>query len=120
MLDHVTLHVSNYDRSKRFYAAALAPLGYTVLMEFGEVAGLGAGRPDFWIAAGAERSGPTHVAFTTTSRAVVDAFHKAALAAGGRDNGAPGVRTEYHPTYYGAFVLDLDGNNVEAVCHQPA
>jgi catechol 2,3-dioxygenase-like lactoylglutathione lyase family enzyme len=120
MLDHVTVHVSDFARSKRFYERALAPLGYSVLMEFGgDVAGLGAGRPDFWVAARGERSGPAHIAFQSTTRAAVGAFHKAALAAGGRDNGGPGLRPDYHPTYYGAFVLDPDGNNIEAVCHQP-
>jgi catechol 2,3-dioxygenase-like lactoylglutathione lyase family enzyme len=121
MLDHLGLRVSDYPRSKRFYEAALAPLGYKVLMEFdGPVAGLGAdGKPDFWISEG-KTGEPVHVAFASASRSPVDAFHRAALAAGGRDNGAPGVRAEYHPTYYGAFVLDPDGNNVEAVCHTPA
>ena len=120
MLDHVGLRVANYDRSKRFYAGALAPLGYTVIMEFGgSIGGLGAqGKPDFWISQG-EASGAIHVAFVSPDRATVEAFYKAALAAGGRDNGAPGLRPEYHPGYYGAFVFDPDGNNVEAVCHRP-
>ncbi len=120
MLDHLGLRVSEYAKSKRFYESALAPLGYEVVMEFGgSVAGLGAaGKPDFWISQG-EAGGPVHVAFASPDRATVDAFHKAALAAGGSDNGAPGLRPEYHPSYYGAFVLDPDGNNVEAVCHQP-
>jgi catechol 2,3-dioxygenase-like lactoylglutathione lyase family enzyme len=120
MIDHVGLPVSDYERSKRFFAAALAPLGYALVMEFGEAAGFGAGaKPDFWIAAG--RSGaPVHVAILSPDRATVDAFHRAALAAGGRDNGAPGLRPEYHASYYGAFVLDPDGNNVEAVCHAAA
>jgi catechol 2,3-dioxygenase-like lactoylglutathione lyase family enzyme len=119
MIDHVSLQVSDYQRSKKFFSAALAPLSYAVLMEFDGAAGLGAGRPDFWIAQGESRSGPSHVCFAAANRGQVDAFHKAALAAGGRDNGAPGVRAHYHPNYYGAFVLDPDGNNVEAVCHQP-
>jgi catechol 2,3-dioxygenase-like lactoylglutathione lyase family enzyme len=120
MLDHVGLRVANYDRSKRFYTGALAPLGYTVIMEFGgSIGGLGArGKPDFWISQG-EASGAIHVAFVSPDRATVEAFYKAALAAGGRDNGAPGLRPEYHPGYYGAFVFDPDGNNVEAVCHRP-
>ena len=120
MLDHVGLHVANYERSKRFFESALAPLGYTVIMEFGgAAAGLGAkGKPDFWISPG-RPSAPLHVAFLSPDRATVDAFHQAALAAGGRDNGAPGLRPEYHPTYYGAFVHDPDGNNVEVVCHRP-
>ena len=121
MLDHLGLSVSDYRKSKSFFEGALAPLGYAVVMEFGgTTAGLGAaGKPDFWISQG-KAGGPVHVAFSTSSRATVDAFYKAALAAGGRDNGKPGLRPEYHPSYYGAFVLDPDGNNVEAVCHQPA
>ena len=119
MIDHMSLRVSDFPRSKSFFAAALAPLGYSVLMDYDAAAGLGAGRPDFWIGQGAA-GGPTHVCFGAASRAQVDAFHKAALAAGGRDNGAPGLRTQYHPTYYGAFVLDPDGNNIEAVCHLPS
>ena len=124
MLDHLGIRVADYDKSKHFFLQALAPLGYEQVMEFGGAAvGLGvAGRPDFWIEAAAPRapSGPGHICFAAQSRAIVDAFHKAALAAGGKDNGAPGLRTQYHPTYYGAFVFDPDGNNVEAVCHTPA
>ena len=121
MIDHIGLQVSDFAKSKRFYAAALAPLGYKTLREFGDdAAGFGVERPDFWIGKGARPTAATHVCFAATSRAQVDAFYKAAMAAGGRDNGAPGLRTQYHPTYYGAFVLDADGNNVEAVCHQPA
>jgi catechol 2,3-dioxygenase-like lactoylglutathione lyase family enzyme len=120
MIDHLGLRVSDYAKSKRFFESALAPLGYQVVMEFGGgVAGLvAAGKPDFWISQG-ETGGPVHVAFASLDRATVDAFHKAALAAGGSDHGAPGLRPEYHPNYYGAFVLDPDGNNIEAVCHQP-
>ena len=125
MIDHVSLTVSDFARARAFYAAALAPLGVTVLSEVKEsgavpYAGLGKDRPAFWIAEGAPTSGPLHVAFTAATRAEVDAFHAAALAAGGRDNGAPGVRPHYHPNYYGAFMLDADGVNVEAVCHAPA
>jgi catechol 2,3-dioxygenase-like lactoylglutathione lyase family enzyme len=121
MLDHIGVAVSNYEKSKSFYAAALAPLGYAIVMEFGgDAVGLGVdGRPDIWLSQGASVA-TTHIAFAARDRATVDAFHKAAVAAGGRDNGGPGVRTQYHPTYYGAFVLDPDGNNVEAVCHAPA
>lgn len=119
MIDHVTLHVSDYGKSKRFFEGALAPLGYSVIMEFGAVAGLGAGgKPDFWIAQGDGK--PIHVALAGANRAAVDAFYHAATAAGGRDNGAPGLRPQYHPTYYGAFVFDPDGNNIEAVCHAAA
>jgi catechol 2,3-dioxygenase-like lactoylglutathione lyase family enzyme len=120
MLDHLGLGVSDYATSKRFFERALAPLGYELVMEFGgAAAGLGAGgKPDFWISQ-AETIAPVHVAFASSDRATVDAFYKAALEAGGRDNGAPGLRPEYHPDYYGAFVYDPDGNNIEAVCHQP-
>jgi catechol 2,3-dioxygenase-like lactoylglutathione lyase family enzyme len=120
MLDHVILGVGDYKRSRAFYEAALAPLGYTVVMEIDDLAcGLGTGgKPYFWIGA-REQSGPVHVAFASSDRATVDAFYEAAITAGGRDNGAPGLREHYHPSYYGAFVLDPDGNNIEAVCHQP-
>ena len=119
MLDHVGLPVSDFGRSKRFYAEALSPLGYELIMEPSVyAAGFGlSGKPDFWIGQG-EPGHPVHVAFATDDRATVDAFHEAAIAAGGRDNGRPGLRPEYHPSYYGAFVLDPDGNNVEAVCHR--
>ena len=121
MIDHTGVAVLNLRKSKAFYAAALAPLGYSALMEFEQVAGFGiAPKPDFWIAEGAPNVPPIHVAFRADSRAQVDAFYKAAIAAGGRDNGAPGLREHYHPNYYGAFVLDPDGHNIEAVCHDPA
>jgi catechol 2,3-dioxygenase-like lactoylglutathione lyase family enzyme len=118
MIDHVGLRVADVARSKRFYTAALAPLGYVLDADYGDqAAGFGiGGKADFWVGAGESR-GATHVCFAAASRAQVDAFYKAALAAGGRDNGAPGIRAQYHPTYYGAFVLDPDGNNVEAVIH---
>jgi catechol 2,3-dioxygenase-like lactoylglutathione lyase family enzyme len=120
-LDHVGLDVSDYAASKAFYEQALAPLGLTLMMEpVPEVGGFGDDFPIFWIAR--RDRGPdsgTHVAFTAEDRATVEAFHAAALAAGGTDNGAPGPREIYHPHYYGAFVLDPDGNNIEAVCHTP-
>lgn len=121
MLDHVDLSVSDLGRSKRFFEKALFPLGYRMLMEYGiSGAGFGhAGKPDFWIKQGATGAA-VHVAFASPDRAAVDAFHDAAVAAGGHDNGKPGLRPEYHPTYYGAFVLDPDGNNIEAVSHGPA
>jgi len=121
MLDHIGVAVSNYQKSKSFYAAALAPLGYQVVMEFGsDAAGLGVGgKPDFWLESGGSGA-RGHIAFAANDRATVDAFYKAAIAAGGRDNGAPGLRPQYHANYYGAFVFDPDGNNVEAVCHTPA
>ncbi len=119
MIDHISLKVKDFGKSRSFYESALKPLGYRVAMQFGEAAGFGApDQPDFWIGAGSGAA-PIHVAFVATNRKGVDAFHKAALAAGGKDNGAPGLRPQYHPHYYGAFVFDPDGNNIEAVCHTP-
>ena len=117
--DHIGLNVGDLARSKAFYAEALGPLGYEVIMELEGVAGFGAkGKPDFWITEGEPRA-PIHIAFASPDRATVDAFHAAALRAAGKDNGQPGLRAHYHDTYYGAFVHDPDGNNVEAVCHSP-
>jgi catechol 2,3-dioxygenase-like lactoylglutathione lyase family enzyme len=117
MIDHIGIPVTDLDASVAFYTRALAPLGYVLMMRFEGVAGFGAdGKPDFWIAAGGA-SQKIHVAFRAKGRTEVRAFHEAALAAGGTDNGAPGLREMYHPNYYGAFVRDLDGHNVEAVCH---
>jgi catechol 2,3-dioxygenase-like lactoylglutathione lyase family enzyme len=123
-LDHVGFAVADYQRSKAFYEQALAPLGMKLLMEFsGAAAGFGradGGRPTFFIEAhGDPVRGRLHVALAAATRAAVDAFHAAAVGAGGTDNGAPGLRW-YHPHYYGGYVLDPDGNNIEAVCHQPA
>jgi catechol 2,3-dioxygenase-like lactoylglutathione lyase family enzyme len=119
VLDHVILNVRDHDASRAFYEQALAPLGAAVAMEFPGFTGFGRrGRPQFWVVQRDDPSANVHVAFSTRDRAVVDAFHEAALAAGGTDNGPPGQR-EYHPSYYGAFVLDLDGNNIEVVCHLP-
>jgi catechol 2,3-dioxygenase-like lactoylglutathione lyase family enzyme len=127
MIDHVGFPVSDYARSKAFYERALAPLGYGVVMEVGNnemgapAVGFGiGGNPDFWIGGEGNVGNPVHVAIVAKDRAVVDAFYTAALAAGGRDNGAPGLRPHYHPNYYAAFVLDPDGHNIEAVCHLPA
>ena len=122
MLDHMGFGVSDYERSKAFYERALAPLGLTLMMEpIPETGGFGDGRsPFFWITTRGEPKGELHVAFTADDRETVDKFHAAALEAGGTDNGGPGIREIYHPNYYGAFVLDPDGNNVEAVCHRPA
>ena len=120
MLDHVSLPVSKLEQSKRFYEKALSPLGYGLIMEH-HISGVGFGesaKPDIWIRQG-EVGAAVHVAFASEDRATVDAFHEAAMAAGGRDNGGPGLRPEYHPSYYGAFVFDPDGNNIEAVCHGP-
>ena len=127
MLDHMGLSVSDIQRSKAFYSAALGAIGYELLMDFpaevtGSTAFAGFGeppKPDLWIGQGEPNKPAIHVAFRVDSRVAVDAFYKAALAAGGRDNGAPGLRPHYHPNYYGAFVLDPDGHNIEAVCHQP-
>jgi catechol 2,3-dioxygenase-like lactoylglutathione lyase family enzyme len=123
MFDHVGLNVKDYPASRAFYERALAPIGYRVVMAFDEwkAAGFGtADKPEFWISEREPYGTGMHVAFACDDRAVVDAFHEAALGAGGIDNGSPGVRAEYHESYYGAFVHDLDGNNVEAVCHRPA
>jgi catechol 2,3-dioxygenase-like lactoylglutathione lyase family enzyme len=122
MYDHVGVNVKDYATSRAFYEQALAPLGYGIVMAFDEwkAAGLGPeGHPGFWISEREPFGTGTHVAFRVDDRATVDAFHAAALAAGGKDNGAPGLREQYQPTYYAAFVLDPDGNNVEAVCHKP-
>ena len=124
MLDHLGFTVSDLDRSKTFYDAAFGPLGVKELMrvepEGSPVLGYGRDRPTFWIGADGKPMASLHVAITALARADVDAFHAAALAAGGRDNGGPGLRPYYHPDYYAAFVFDPDGNNVEAVCHAPA
>jgi catechol 2,3-dioxygenase-like lactoylglutathione lyase family enzyme len=121
MIDHVTIPVRDYARSKAFYEEALAPLGYQFAMEFESWGGFADEHgPSFWLNGQPPAHAPIHVAFHAKDRATVDAFHGAALAAGGTDNGKPGLRPEYHPDYYGAFVLDPDGHNVEAVCHRPA
>lgn len=126
MLDHVGYPVSDIGNSRSFFSAALAPLGIKVLMEVtkemtggSEHVGFGVDKPDFWIGTGKPVGAGVHIAFKASSRARVDEFYKAAMAAGGRDNGAPGLRPQYHPHYYGGFVLDPDGNNIEAVCHLP-
>ena len=127
MIDHIGFPVSDYERAKAFYLKALAPLDYVLVMEVTQeqtghdpAAGFGAnGKPDFWIGGEGGLNKPLHVAILAKDRATVDAFYKAAMAAGGRDNGAPGIRAHYHPNYYGAFVLDPDGHNIEAVCHTP-
>jgi catechol 2,3-dioxygenase-like lactoylglutathione lyase family enzyme len=125
MIDHTGLQVSDPKRSRTFYDAALAPLGYGVLMEIPKeftggkvVLGYGiAPKPDFWLQEGTPNQPPIHIAFSAASKQQVDQFHRAALAAGGRDNGPPGPRPHYHENYYGAFVLDPDGHNIEAVFH---
>ena len=137
MIDHIGLTVRDIARATEFYLKTLAPLGVAIVMQvpaeetgrgaavgFGAVGttpeGLQTGKPSFWIGEGPSPSGPLHVAFVAPSRAAVDAFYRAALATSGKDNGPPGLRPHYHANYYGAFVFDPDGNNVEAVCHAPA
>ena len=125
MIDHMALKVSDPVTSRRFYAAALAPLGYRMLNQIpteytGGLVVTGFGVPpkaDFWVGQGTPETPRVHVAFRADSAAAVDAFYRAALAAGGRDNGPPGPRPHYHARYYGAFVLDPDGHNIEAVFH---
>ena len=120
MLDHIGFSVTDFEKSKAFYDAALAPLGYALVMEFQGIAGYGPpGRPQFWFNLGDKVEPRIHVALVAKDRAAVDAFYAAAMAAGGQDNGPPGIREIYHPHYYGAFVLDPDGHNIEAVCHTP-
>jgi catechol 2,3-dioxygenase-like lactoylglutathione lyase family enzyme len=127
IIDHAGFSVSDYPQALRFYEQALAPLGIVIVMRLDpaqtggyEGAGLGRDRkPSFWLAPGGKTEPRMHIAFVAESRAAVDAFYAAALAAGGTDNGPPGIRAMYHPTYYGAFVLDPDGHNIEAVCHRP-
>ncbi len=129
MIDHASIAVSNWDRSKPFYDAALGALGiemlavipkeYTGGANVGGYGPVGAEKADFWMSDGGEPGPGRHYAFKAKTRAEVDAFHAAALAAGGRDNGKPGLRPIYSATYYGAFVFDPDGNNVEAVCRAP-
>ena len=133
MIDHVSVGVKSLKKAKEFYDSALKPLGYSCVYTVeipgeGVVAhGYGEGeKPSFWIGKPerfdkkANRKGGTHVAFVAKSRKAIDAFHKAAIKAGAKDNGAPGLRPHYHPNYYGAFVIDLNGVNLEAVCHKPA
>jgi catechol 2,3-dioxygenase-like lactoylglutathione lyase family enzyme len=126
MIDHIGFPVSDYARARDFYLKALAPLGYTLIMEVQQhehdapAAGFGRdGKADFWIGGEGGLAKAVHVAILANDRAVVDAFYAAAIAAGGRDNGPPGIRAHYHPDYYGAFVLDPDGHNIEAVCRKP-
>jgi catechol 2,3-dioxygenase-like lactoylglutathione lyase family enzyme len=130
MIDHLTIQVREYAKSRDFYLRALAPLGYALVMELSReqvpslsaphFCGLGvAGKPDFWLRESSTPTTPTHLAFAAKTRDLVDEFYRAALAAGAKPNGDPGLRPEYHPSYYGAFVIDLNGHNLEAVCHGP-
>ena len=126
MIDHTGVSVSNFAKSKKFYTEALKPIGYKLLLEFpssitGTTNVAGFGEPpktDFWIGEGTPNDPRVHIAFRVSKRPLVDAFHQAALAAGGNDHGAPGLRPQYHSNYYGAFVLDPDGHNIEVVCHE--
>lgn len=128
MIDHMGISVADYAASKAFYDAVMPSLGAACIMALTaaethgtyEGAGYGVdGKPSFWIGTGGPIKGRLHVAFSVPNRAAVDAFYKAAMAAGARDNGPPGIREHYHPNYYAAFILDLDGHNIEAVCHLP-
>ena len=117
IIDHIGLVVANYTTSKDFYTQCLAPLDITLIMEIEGWAGFGKkGKPDFWLGPHGEPNKPMHIAFRADNRQAVDAFY---AAAGGKDNGPPGLREIYHPIYYGAFVIDPDGHNIEAVCHKP-
>jgi catechol 2,3-dioxygenase-like lactoylglutathione lyase family enzyme len=121
VIDHVSVTVTDMDAAKRFYSRALEPLGYSLVMEGDGWAGFAGGEPpipDFWLGA-RESGGGAHFALRAKDRAAVDRFHEAAVAAGGKDNGEPGLRSHYHENYYAAYVHDADGNNVEAVCHDP-
>jgi catechol 2,3-dioxygenase-like lactoylglutathione lyase family enzyme len=118
MLDHIGIPVTDLAQSKKFFVSALAPLGYKVLFDLAHAVGMGSeAAPAFWIGKG-QTGAPLHIAFFAADRESVDAFHRVALAAGGRDNGQPGVRAQYHPNYYAAFVHDPDGNNIEVVCRK--
>lgn len=124
MIDHISIEVSDYTKAVNFYKKILMPLGYVLIMEVQGFAGFGSPTQtgaiaQLWIHQGETTTRKAHIAFSAKNRASVDAFYEAAIAAGARDNGKPGVRELYHPNYYGAFVLDMDGHNIEAVCHQP-
>jgi len=120
LIDHIGLAISSYEKSKAFYSAALAPLGAELVMELPDRwCGFGSnGKAEFWFGEDPTVQQPMHIAFVAQNRVQVDEFYKAAIAAGAQDNGKPGIREIYHPHYYGAFVIDLDGHNIEAVCHR--
>lgn len=120
MIDHIGMGVTNLDESREFFLKALQPLGVTVAMEGPYGVGMGkSGKPSLWLTETKERPGHLHLAFTAGTRKQVDEFYRAAMAAGGKDNGPPGLRPHYHSSYYGAFVIGPDGHNIEAVCHEP-
>lgn len=120
ILDHIGMSVKDYASSMDFYSKSLAPLGIKKIMEYEGWVGFGRDeRPQFWFGAGNQAQLPMHIAFSAESRSQVDEFYRAAIAAGAKDNGKPGLRPEYHPHYYGAFVIDVNGHNLEAVCHKP-
>lgn len=120
IIDHIGLAVSDFEQSKAFFTQALAPLDIEPVMEVEGWAGFGKhGKPEFWFGTHTQKQNPMHIAFVAENRAQVNAFYEAALKAGGKDNGSPGIREIYHPNYYGAFVISPDGHNIEAVCHQP-
>ncbi|MDQ0319733.1 catechol 2,3-dioxygenase-like lactoylglutathione lyase family enzyme [Pararhizobium capsulatum DSM 1112] len=126
MIDHTGIAVADFDKAKNFYDATMGALGASLMMTVPKeytgglnVVGYGRDHPSYWLREGGEPGPGRHIAFTASNRAMVDAFYAAAMAAGGRDNGAPGLRPHYHLNYYGAFVFDPDGNNIEAVCHRP-
>lgn len=124
MFDHLGLPVTDLEHARHFYEQALQPLGIAVVKSFPDSVGLAAGQgrtaeQELWLTRSDHVPGPLHIAFAAATRAQVDAFHRAALAAGGRDNGTPGLRPQYHDNYYGAFVIGPDGHNLEAVCHWP-
>lgn len=120
IIDHIGLAVSDYDKSRTFFTQALAPLGIELVMEVQGWAGMGkGGKPELWFGTHTQTQQPLHIAFLAENREQVRAFYEAAIAAGGKDNGPPGIREIYHPNYYGAFVIGPDGHNIEAVCHAP-
>ncbi len=120
MFDHLGMGVTDMEASTAFYVAALAPIDVKVVADFGDAVGLGIGtKPWLWLSKASTKPMPLHIAFTATKRSQVDEFYERAIAAGGKDNGAPGIRAHYHPNYYGAFVFGPDGHNIEVVCHSP-
>jgi catechol 2,3-dioxygenase-like lactoylglutathione lyase family enzyme len=120
MFDHIGFGVTDYTLSKTFFLNALQPLGVGIVMESEHGIGIGpTGKPSLWLFQTSDRPAPLHLAFTAQNRQQVQDFYRAALEAGGKDNGAPGLRPHYHPNYYAAFVIGPDGHNIEAVCHQP-